>query len=167
MLTYHAERDAIVVSEPVKQIELLKWISIADRYIKIEIDRLLKPYHLSSSNYYYLLRLKERPGITQEGLIDLMYLNRSNVTRSINQLVNLGIVRKEVVASDRRMSKLYLTDQGEKLCPIVAKVRQDAVGQAAASAGDQADLVVTAMRDIAKGAVAREQKTHQGEVSDA
>lgn len=163
----YVKKAGITVSGEANQVELLKWISIADRYIKIQLDRRLKPLKLSSSNYYYLLRLHERPGITQEGLIDLMFLNRSNVTRSINQLVNIGIVRKEIVTSDRRMSKLYLTDHGESLCPQVTKIREDVVTQAIQDAGERSEGLVTAMRAVAQGAVTREQKFDAKEVEQS
>ncbi|WP_162097668.1 MarR family transcriptional regulator [Paucilactobacillus suebicus] len=145
---------------------LIKWISVADRYIKIQLDRELKQYQLSSSTYYYLLRLQERPGITQEGLIDLMYLNRSNVTRSINQLVDLGIVRKEIVQSDRRVSKLYLTDRGEELCPIIAQIRADAIDRVAEDAGEHLDEFATAIKSVAMGTVDREQKFDERELNN-
>lgn len=157
-------KPGITLTQQTTKSELIKWISIADRYLKIQLDRLLKPYQLSSSSYYYLLRLEERPGITQEGLIDLMYLNRSNVTRSINQLVDLGIVRKEVVKSDRRVSKLYLTDRGEQLCPVVAQIRQEVVNRIINDAGQQVDDFNVAIKAVAKGAVAMEQQLHDKEM---
>jgi Transcriptional regulators len=78
---------------PAKDSDILKWLSIANRYTRIALDRQLQPYRLNASMYYYILRLHEQPRMTQDKLISLTYLNPSNVTRAVNQLVNLGYVR--------------------------------------------------------------------------
>ncbi|PTM21132.1 transcriptional regulator [Lactobacillus sp. PFC-70] len=104
--------------------DILKWLSIANRYTRIALDRRLQPYRLNASMYYYILRLHEQPRMTQDKLISLTYLNPSNVTRAVNQLVNLGYVRKRQSKNDRRVYELSLTKKGERIYPEIVKLRQ-------------------------------------------
>ena len=45
---------------------LVKWLSIAERYSKIYLDRLLAPLGLNSSQHMYITVICRNPGITQE-----------------------------------------------------------------------------------------------------
>ncbi|WP_367295835.1 MarR family winged helix-turn-helix transcriptional regulator [Levilactobacillus yonginensis] len=105
--------------------DILKWLSITTRYARIALDRRLQPYRLNASMYYYILRIHERPKMTQDKLISLTYLNPSNVTRAVNQLVNLGYVRKRQSKTDKRVYELSLTKKGETLYPKIVMLRQE------------------------------------------
>ena len=53
---------------------LVKWLSIAERYSKIYLDRLLAPLGLNSSQHMYITVICRNPGITQEEFTELTYL---------------------------------------------------------------------------------------------
>lgn len=53
---------------------LVKWLSIAERYSKIYLDRLLAPLGLNSSQHMYITVICQNPGITQEEFTELTYL---------------------------------------------------------------------------------------------
>lgn len=137
--------------------DILKWLSIANRYTRIALDRRLQPYRLNASMYYYILRLHEQPRMTQDKLISLTYLNPSNVTRAVNQLVNLGYVRKRQSKTDKRVYELSLTKKGERLYPEIVKIRQEV---ADALLGDtpaaEHDPLVAQIRQLALRAVENE-----------
>lgn len=137
--------------------DILKWLSIANRYTRIALDRRLQPYRLNASMYYYILRIHEQPRLTQDRLIALTYLNPSNVTRAVNQLVNLGYVRKRQSKADKRVYELSLTKRGEALYPEIVKLRQEVADQLLADvpAADH-DALVAQIRQVALRAVANE-----------
>lgn len=137
--------------------DILKWLSIANRYTRIALDRRLQPYRLNASMYYYILRIHEQPKLTQDRLISLTYLNPSNVTRAVNQLVNLGYVRKRQSKTDKRVSELSLTKKGEALYPEIVKLRQEvADGLLTDIPAGQHEALVGQIRQVALRAVANE-----------
>lgn len=137
--------------------DIVKWLSIANRYTRIALDRRLQPYRLNASMYYYILRLHEQPRLTQDKLISLTYLNPSNVTRAVNQLVNLGYVRKRQSKLDRRVYELSLTKRGERLYPEIVKIRQEVADSLLTEipTADH-DALVDHIRQLALTAVANE-----------
>lgn len=142
---------------PANDSDILKWLSIANRYTRIALNRRLQPYRLNASMYYYILRLHEQPRMTQDQLISLTYLNPSNVTRAVNQLVNLGYVRKRQSKSDKRVYELSLTRRGEQLYPEIVKLRQSVADELLADIPvAQHDELVAQIRQLALRAVANE-----------
>lgn len=81
----------------------------------------LREYGLSGAMYMILLHVGFHPGATQDSIATHMYIDKSNVTRRIKQLEELGYIRREVDLSDRRQNNLYLTDKGEDMLPIIKK----------------------------------------------
>jgi len=137
--------------------DILKWLSIANRYTRIALDRRLQPYRLNASMYYYILRIHEQPRLTQDRLISLTYLNPSNVTRAVNQLVSLGYVRKRQSKADKRVYELSLTKRGEALYPDIVKLRQEVADSLLADIPvAQHDALVAQIRQLALRAVANE-----------
>ncbi|WP_125764888.1 MarR family winged helix-turn-helix transcriptional regulator [Levilactobacillus mulengensis] len=137
--------------------DILKWLSIANRYTRIALDRRLQPYRLNASMYYYILRIHEQPRLTQDKLISLTYLNPSNVTRAVNQLVNLGYVRKRQSKADKRVYELSLTKRGEALYPDIVQLRQEVADSLLADVpADQHDALVAQIRQLALRAVGNE-----------
>lgn len=137
--------------------DILKWLSIANRYTRIALDRRLQPYRLNASMYYYILRLHEQPKMTQDKLISLTYLNPSNVTRAINQLVNLGYVRKRQSKNDKRVYELSLTKKGERIYPEILQLRQSVADDLLIDVPEaDHDALVAQIRQLALRAVANE-----------
>lgn len=142
---------------PTNDSDILKWLSIANRYTRIALDRRLKSYRLNASMYYYILRLHEQPRMTQDQLINLTYLNPSNVTRAVNQLVKLGYVRKRQSKLDKRVYELSLTKKGERLYPEIVELRQAVADSLLADVPvDAHDALIAQVRQLALRAVESE-----------
>ena len=89
--------------------ELIKWLSVADRYTKMQLDRRFSPFGLNSSQHMYIITICQNPGMTQEQFYHMFYLNPSNITRSLNTLIKTGLITKEPNSQDRRTYVLYPT----------------------------------------------------------
>ena len=72
----------------------------------------VEEFKISVSHFHILRRLKDGSGSVSE-LSDCMHLSRSNISRSVNELVQLGYVKREPDRIDRRNINLTLTDEGE------------------------------------------------------
>lgn len=105
--------------------DLLKWISITDRHNKIYLDKKLKDIGLNSSQHFYILKIYENPGITQDKLIDIIHLNPSNITRALCQLEKLGFIERVAKKDDKRTYNLYPTDKALEVYPKINKIIND------------------------------------------
>lgn len=105
--------------------DLLKWISITDRHNKIYLDKKLKDIGLNSSRHFYILKIYENPGITQDKLIDIIHLNPSNITRALCQLEKLGFIERVAKKDDKRTYNLYPTDKALEVYPKINKIIDD------------------------------------------
>ena len=95
--------------------DLIAQLNTASRKLTALLDDQLRPLNLSASNYYLLLKIVAKTGLTQDQLYRRIYLSPSNVTRRLDQLINLGFVRKVKTDTDRRAWRVLLTDDGAHL----------------------------------------------------
>ena len=74
---------------------------------------------LSNWQHTYILHICKNPGITQEGLTRLLYVNKSTVARQLVTLENAGFIRREPSESDARALCIYPTEKAEAALPQV------------------------------------------------
>lgn len=90
---------------------LLKWLSVADRFSKQYLDKLLAAHGINSSQHMFLIKICENPGILQDSLIDTIYLHPSNIVRTVASLENKELLIRKPCEEDRRTCRLYPTSQ--------------------------------------------------------
>ena len=100
--------------------KLLKWLSVADRFTKTYLDERLAPLGLNSSQHMYLLKVCDQPGISQDSLLESVYVHPSNVVRMVAALEKKGFLTRTPCAQDKRTWQLYPT---EKALAIAGQVR--------------------------------------------
>lgn len=100
--------------------KLLKWLSVADRFTKTYLDERLAPLGLNSSQHMYLLKVCDQPGISQDSLLESVYVHPSNVVRMVAALEKKGFLTRTPCAQDKRTWQLYPT---EKALAIARQVR--------------------------------------------
>ncbi len=69
--------------------------------------------------YSCLINICRNPGISQDALGRQVFINKSNVTRQLDKLTELGLVRREPCAEDRRVTRVYPTAAGEAALPRI------------------------------------------------
>ena len=89
--------------------KLLKWLSIADRFYKIYLDKQLAPFGINSSQYMFLLKVCNSPGILQDSLLDMFYVHPSNIVRTIAALDKQGLITRSITR------KLYPTSRAQSM----------------------------------------------------
>jgi len=105
-----------------KKVETIKWLSIAGRYTKMYLDKQLEPLGLNSSQHMFVIKICEEPGISQERLFSLIYLNPSNITRAITALEKQGFLVKRQNPADRRTFFLDPTEKARQTYPEIVKI---------------------------------------------
>ena len=71
-------------------------------------------FQITVSQFHTLRRIADGIGSVSD-LADCMHLSRSNISRSVDELVNAGYVNREQDARDRRNINLTLTESGNNL----------------------------------------------------
>nr|WP_269814118.1 MarR family transcriptional regulator [Secundilactobacillus angelensis] len=75
----------------------------------------MAPFEVNSSNYFYVMKIGANPGISQHDFNQLVHLNPSSITRAVNQLIKKGLVRKSTSPVDKRVTQLFLTEEGSTI----------------------------------------------------
>jgi DNA-binding MarR family transcriptional regulator len=79
-------------------------------------------YDLTHAQWVVLIKLDEKEGKPMQELIDLLYKEKTTVTRMIDGLEKRGLIEKKPVSGDKRARQVFLTEDGieirKKLNPI-------------------------------------------------
>ena len=81
----------------------------------------LKDLGLSFSESVVISNIGASEGITQEGIASLLCIDKAAIARNVKLLENEGLIEIKKNADDKRLKKLYLTQEGwEKYKAITA-----------------------------------------------
>ena len=80
---------------------------------------------LRGGQYSLITNLCRSPGISQEELSKLTYMNKSNVARHLAQLEENGFVTRRPSSSVRRRMLVYPTEKAQAVLPIILKLHQE------------------------------------------
>ena len=103
----------------------MREINIVSRCGSIFRSEKLKSYGLGDNNHSYILILCRNPGISQDALARRLFINKSNVTRTLAQLEQTGFVTRRVSEKDRRVTLVYPTDKAYEVLPTVREVLRE------------------------------------------
>ena len=65
---------------------------------------------------YTLMEIENKGNISVSELANCMTLDKSTVSRTVDTLVNMGLINREIPTENRRMTLISLTDAGQKTC---------------------------------------------------
>jgi DNA-binding MarR family transcriptional regulator len=94
-------------------------VALVERELR---ERLRKEHGVSLAKFDYLSQLYREPGgeMTMGQLGQRLMVSGGNITGLTDRLAADGLVRREVDASDRRVQKVVLTDEGRELFASMA-----------------------------------------------
>ncbi len=82
--------------------------------------RFFSQFGLTVSRFYALFHLREEPGMSVKNLSSRMLCDKSNATRIVKGLEELGFVTRQPHETDGRAWRIYLTEPGDAICQKVA-----------------------------------------------
>ena len=88
---------------------------------------LFERYGLSVSRYYVLHHIAGNPGLSPSRLSQLMFCDKSNITRLLQGLEADGYVTRHAHERDARVQRLFLTDKGQRLHDQVCAAHMDSI----------------------------------------
>lgn len=112
------KKESIVSYQP----KFMRFVFYLSKNIQRQIDQLLKDMNLSSATYPYLLAIAENENI------NLCRLSQQNIkatkamaTRTVNRLVAMGYVYKNVDPNDSRAYQLRVTEKAKSIIPELCR----------------------------------------------
>ena len=127
------------------------WIAVvrAEKAIVRELSRALAPLDLKIVQLDILMNLYRHPGTSQHDLARRLLVGRSNITMLLPQLESQGVLRREGDAKDKRVMRLYLTEDGEALLMKALAIYTDLIDKAMAlSTPAECDAIGEQMRRV-------------------
>jgi MarR family transcriptional regulator, temperature-dependent positive regulator of motility len=97
-------------------------LSIVSRERSIFLNEQLGPLGLSSGQFPVLMLLAKEQNITQETLVRHYHLDKGTIARSVKKLETAGYIRRIVDPDNRRAVRLFLTEKGERVIPILKEI---------------------------------------------
>ncbi len=100
--------------------------------LKREILELIKEnkINVTPEQWAILNRLNENQGLTQNELGKVSFKDTANITRLVDKLQDKGFVERRANTSDRRIRKIFITDQGKKIRDLVEPLAQKVLEKA-------------------------------------
>lgn len=90
-------------------------IYLTAQEIKNFAEKLLKPYELTLEQFHLLKNMSPDSGMSQRQLGDLVNKTPANITRILDRLEQKNLILRHNQPEDRRVTHVFLTDQGSRL----------------------------------------------------
>jgi DNA-binding MarR family transcriptional regulator len=90
-------------------------ISDVARLMRTVFDRRVRKIGLTRAQWLVLTRLYRRPGASQSELAEMMEVEKASAGRMIDRLEAKGWVTRRAQAGDRRVNRIYLTPEAERV----------------------------------------------------
>src|ERR1044072_3317805 len=107
-------------------------ISDVARLLRTEFDRRVRRLGITRAQWLVLTRLQPRPGASLSELAEMMEVKKATAGRMIDRLVANGWVERRTARDDRRVKRVYLTDDAERVHKRIWRVAEETVDAALA-----------------------------------
>lgn len=104
---------------------LMRLINRTSRLSEMYRNEKLKKYGLSGMHHTYILNICNNPGVTQDQLAEIIFVNKSNVARQLAVLEKSGFVKREPNPSDGRKLLVYPTEKAHIVYPKVVEILKE------------------------------------------
>ncbi|MBD2114853.1 MULTISPECIES: MarR family winged helix-turn-helix transcriptional regulator [Cyanophyceae] len=103
----------------------------------------LEPYGLTPFHYLVLCCLWEEDGLSTSGIADKLKQLGATLTGVVDRMEDRHLVYRERDPSDRRIIRIWLTDEGRKLMDILPAIGAETIQRATAGVSEADQAAVT------------------------
>jgi MarR family transcriptional regulator, transcriptional regulator for hemolysin len=118
-------------------------ISDVARMMRTVFDRRVRRLGLTRAQWLVLTRLHRRPGASQSELAEMLEVEKATAGRMIDRLERNGWVERRPDAGDRRINRLYLTAEAERMQVSLRAISEQTVDDALASLSERDRVQLT------------------------
>lgn len=114
-------------------------IGLISRATSVIGNQLFRHDDLQNSQFIYLMRIIENPGITQTALADQLHVDPSTCLRTVRKLIAHQYVARQADAHNKKLRPLVATPEGQALYPELQAYEQHilAIGTHGLTPGEQ------------------------------
>lgn len=105
-------------------------ISDVARLMRTAFDRRVRKLGLTRAQWMVITRLHRHAGASQSELADMMEIEKATCGRLIDRLEAKGWVERRAHKSDRRINRIYLTPEAERVHKRIWKIAEKTVDEA-------------------------------------
>ncbi len=117
-------------------------LSLADGLARHKID--LPTYDILASVYW-------NPGLTQSEMADKLFVGRSNLSMLMPELEKNGLLRREASTRDKRVRRLFLTQEGETKALLGMDLQLQLVKKVTEIIGDsESEQIASSMSNLSQ-----------------
>lgn len=96
-----------------------KYISGIYRTSQSIKNKRFEDYEIGSGQHDFLYVICNNEGISQKELSDRLHVGKGTTAKAVKNLEKSGYIRRERGLEDKRFYRLYLTDKGKELSPLI------------------------------------------------
>ncbi len=130
------------------------WVSVARacHAVSRAMGQELAPLDLKPAHLDLMMNIHRHPGYSQQEIAKKLLVGRSNITMLLPQLEKRGFVRREADEIDRRVLRLYMTDEGELILSKALSIYLSLIDRLTKKTSDEdCDALGRAMHNIIMG----------------
>ena len=132
---------------------IMKYINRIYRDSLIDREEAFREHGLGGGQVSYLRLICSEEGLSQDEIARILFVNKSSVTRQLNQLEKIGFVLRKTDEEDRRANRIYPTDKARALFPKIMEYLDDWNERITIDVGEQNyDDMVQILRTLARSA---------------
>jgi DNA-binding MarR family transcriptional regulator len=122
------------------------------RLMRTVFERRVRAFGLTRAQWLVIARVHRRPGLSQSEVADLLEIEKAPAGRLIDRMQAKGWLERRDDSSDRRVNRLHLTAEGERLHAAIWPIAEATVDDAMSdlSAKEQRQLTGLMTRVKAK-----------------
>lgn len=113
------------------------------RLLRTVFARRVREVGLTRAQWLALTRINRRPGMSQSELAEMMEIEKAPAGRIVDRLEEKSWIERRAEPSDRRINRIYLTEQGARIHAAIAPLADATIRDAVAglTRAEQARLV--------------------------
>lgn len=104
---------------------LMRYINRTSRLSELYRMDKMEKYGLGGKHHTYILNICQNPGVSQDELASMIFVNKSNVARQLAFLEKKEYIRREKCAKDGRKMLVYPTDKAHKVYPEIIEILRE------------------------------------------
>src|SRR5579864_8850634 len=103
--------------------QLISQLIESSRFLRNYIDQRAKTRGTTRAQWIVLFRLRQKEGLSQVDLAEVLELQPISLVRLLDRLVEQGLLERRHDPKDRRANRLFLTASGKQLVDDLDSLR--------------------------------------------
>jgi DNA-binding MarR family transcriptional regulator len=122
--------------------DLLYLLHDTARLLRVEADKRARATGMTRAQWVLLLRVRDRPGLSQKELSELLEVEPITVARLVDRLEGRGMVERRADPRDRRIWRLHLRPEADPVLQEI-EIQRLALRELLSAGLDPAALLAT------------------------